>query len=108
MVKLDYHLWITFQQHFLPSLCESWVTNHKLIIIVLRTLLCGPAYWAKFPKLVWIIAYSMQKDLCKKNVSCNDFSTKYGRGPATPFRWLTKNSLLEAKGIMEKYSSVFL
>ena len=65
----------------------------------------------------------MQKDQCKNiwPFSCNVFLTRYGRGPATPlqaFRWLTMldyifkiildHSLLDAKGIMEKYSSVFL
>ena len=40
----------------------------------------------KFFKLVWIIAYSIQKELCKnfQPFSYNNFLTKYGRGPATP------------------------
>ena len=50
------------------------------------------ACWTKFFKLVRIIAYLIQKELCK-NIplfSWNNFWTKFGRAPATPLTKLDK------------------
>ena len=46
----------------------------------------GLACWTKFFKLVWIIFYSIQKELCKniQLFSFNSFLTNYGRGTAKP------------------------
>ena len=60
-------------------------TDYAMPFWPCHAFLGGPACWTKFTKLVWIIAYSMQKELCKniQPFSCN-FLTKYWRGPATP------------------------
>ena len=95
-------------------------TDFAMSFCSCRAFLGGPACWTNFFKLIWIIAYSIQKELWKNSqpFSCNNFLTKYERGPATPlkvtdhawqnFKNILDHSLLDAKEIMEKYSSVIL
>ena len=65
---------------------EPCHTEYAMPFWPCHVFLGGPACWSKFFKLVWIIAYSIQKDLWKNNqpFSCNNILTKYGRGSATP------------------------